>query len=152
MVVKENGAYRVDDEGHPYRSFVPSGAVVEHDGASVTVRKIAFYLRRIEVTLTLVNAGPGQITFLPYGRSVLRDESSVYRLWETRDWLLTDRQLFLGLRLAADARYTGQLNFQVDRRLDDRARSFTLTVAPALREGADTPLEFALPPIAVPAP
>ena len=83
---------------------------------------------------------------------MLRDDTSVYRPWETRNWLLTDRQLFLGLRLASGARYTGQLNFQVSGRFSDQARTFTLSVAPALREGADAPIEFALPPIAVPAP
>lgn len=152
VVVKEHGAYRVDDEGHPYRAVVPADASVEHDGAKVTVRKISFFLRRIECTVTFENAGEGFITFLPYGRTVLRDEQGVYRLYETRDWFLTDRRLFLGLRLATPARYTGALNFQTERRLDDRARTFSLTVAPALREGGDKPLEFAVPPIAVPAP
>ena len=152
IVAKERGAYRIDDEGHPYRSVVPADASVDHDGAKVTVRKLSFFARRIECTVTFENHGESFITFLPYGRTVLRDEQSVYRLLETRDWLLTDRRLFEGLRLAAPARYTGTLNFQADHRLDDRARTFSLTVAPALREGGEKPLEFALPPIAVPAP
>ena len=152
VVARERGGYRIDDEGHPYRSFVPPDASVDHDGAKVAVRKLSFFGRRIECTVTFENHGESFITFLPYGRTVLRDEQNVYRLFETRDWLLTDRRLFEGLRLAAPARYSGTLNFQADHRLDDRARTFSLTVAPALREGGEKPLEFALPPIAVPAP
>lgn len=150
-VLHEHGRYRIDDGGHPYRSFVPSGITAQHRGIKVTVRELAFYARRLEVTLTFENDGQGFVTFLPYGRSFVRDGGAVYHPLRTRDWLLTDRQLFLGLRLAADARYTGQLNFLVDRRLDDRVRSLALVVAPAVGEGAERPEEFDLPPIDVPA-
>ena len=150
-VVRESGRYRINDGGHPYRTFVPNGIVAQRGGVKVIVREVAFYPRRLEVMLTFENDGDAFVTFLPYGRSFMRDGAAVYHPMRTRDWLLTDRQLFLGLRLAADARYTGQLNFLVDRRLDDRARSLALVVAPALAEGADRPEEFTLPPISVPA-
>ena len=151
-VVREGGNYRVNDGGHPYRSFVPDGVRLDRDGVKITVRELAFYPRRIELTLTFENLSNEFVTFLPYGRTVLRDRSAVYRPLVTRNWLLTDRRLFLGLRLAPNARYTGQIDFLVPGRLDDRARTFDLAVAPALPDGADQPEEFALPPIAVPAP
>ena len=150
-IVRIGGRYRVNDGGHPYRTFVPKGSVAQRGGAKVMVRELAFYPRRLEVTLTFENDGNSFVTFLPYGRSVVHDGAATYHPLRTRDWFLTDRQLFLGLRLAADARYTGQLNFLVERRLDDRARFFSLVVAPALEEGADRPVEFDLQPIAVPA-
>lgn len=150
-VVRAGAGYRINDAGHPYRTFVPGGIMTQHNGVKVTVRELAFYPRRLEVTLTFENDGDAFVTFLPYGRSFMRDDAAVYHPLRTRDWLLTDRQLFLGLRLAADARYTGQMNFLVDRRLDDRSHSLALVVAPAVAEGADGPVEFALPPISVPA-
>jgi hypothetical protein len=150
-IVREGNAFRVDDQGHPYRSYVPSGVTIDRNGVKVIVRELAFYPRRIELALTFENDGNAFITFLPYGRTILRDQTSIYRPLDTRNWLLTDRQLFLGLRLAPDARYTGQIDFLTPGRLDDRARTYVLTVAPALSEGADQPIEFALPPIAIPA-
>ena len=151
LIVREGGAYRVDDEGHPYRSFVPANATIDRKGVKITVHELAFYPRRIELALTFENDGTAFVTFLPYGRTILRDEWNIFRPLDTRNWLLTDRQLFLGLRLAPDARYTGQIDFLTAGRLDDRTRTFILTVAPALAEGADQPMEFVLPPIAVPA-
>ncbi|MGH7662604.1 MAG: hypothetical protein ACRENA_17010 [Vulcanimicrobiaceae bacterium] len=150
-VIRERGAYRVVDGGHPYRSIVPSGIVAgDSGGVRVIVRELAFYPRRIEVTLTFENDSNGFVTFLPYGRTLLRDGTARYHPLATRDWLLTDRQLFLGLRLAADARYTGQINFAVTSRAGDGAHAFALVVAPALPAGADRPEEFRLPPIIVP--
>ena len=152
-VVREGNGYRVDDQGHPYRSFLPSGnASVDRNGVKVVVRELAFYPRRIEIALTFENDGNAFMTFLPYGRTLLRDGSNVYHPLDTRNWLLTDRQLFLGLRLAPNARYTGQIDFLAPGRLEDRARTFELTIAPALPEGADQPIEFVMPPITVPAP
>ncbi|MGA3038473.1 MAG: hypothetical protein ABSE64_13425 [Vulcanimicrobiaceae bacterium] len=152
-IVREGKAYRVDDEGHPYRSYVPSGtAAIERNGVKVIVRELAFYPRRIELALTFENDGNAFITFLPYGRTLLREGSNVYHPLDTRNWLLTDRALFLGLRLAPNARYTGQIDFLTPGRLDDRARAYDLTIAPALPEGADQPIDFVLPSIAVPAP
>lgn len=149
-IVREGNAYRVDDEGHPYRSYVPDSAVTRK-GVKIIVRELAFYPRRIELALTFENDGNAFITFLPYGRTLLRDGSNVYHPLDTRNWLLTDRQLFLGLRLAPNARYTGQIDFLTPGRLDERAHTYDLTVAPALPEGADQPIEFVLPAIAVPA-
>ena len=149
-VVKESNGYRIADDGHPYRSVTPQSAL-NRGGVKLTVAELAFFPRRIEVAVTFENDSSSFVTFLPYGRSVLRDESHVYQPLITRNWLLTDRQLFLGLRLAPNARYTGQIDFLTTGRLDDRARRFTLTVAPALRQGADQPEEFTLPAIAVPA-
>jgi hypothetical protein len=128
---------------------VPGQASASANGALVTLRKLSFYPRRIEAVLTFENHGDGLVTFLPLRRSVLKDDTAVYRVYETRDWLLTDRQLFLGLELASPARYTGVLNFETDQRLDDRARTFELSVAPALREAGDAPFSLDFPPLAV---
>lgn len=151
VVIRERGKYRIVDGGHPYRSFVPSRvAARDAGGARVIVRELAFYPRRVEVTLTFENGSNGFVTFLPYGRTLLREGAARYHPLTTRDWLLTDRQLFLGLRLAADARYTGQINFAVWGRVGDGPHTFELIVAPALPAGGERPEEFRLPPIIVP--
>lgn len=148
--VKEGGRIRVRDADHPYRAVLPA-ADVDGNGVRLTVRKLSFYLRRIEAVVTYVNHGDGFVTFLSYRRTVLKDDQQIYPIYETRNWLLTDQQLFLGLRLADGARYTASLNFEANGRLDDRARTFSLSVAPALRDGEDQPFGLEFPPIAVPA-
>ncbi|GAC1421035.1 MAG: hypothetical protein NVSMB5_13980 [Candidatus Velthaea sp.] len=143
-VVAAKGGWRIKDPGHPWRAFAPNASVAK-SGVKATVKKISFFDRRIEAIVTFVNSGDGFVTLLPYGKSVLRDDlGSVYRIIETKDWSLTDRTLFGGLRLAPNAMYTGVLSFESPR-LDQRQRTFSLTIAPALREGADAPFELDLP-------
>ena len=102
--------------------------------------------------MTFANAGEGFVTLLPYDRSVLRDETGrVYPLIsDTASWNNTDRQLFLGVRLAADAQVTGVLSF-ASPRLADRAQRFTLTVSPNLRAGAGAPFALDVANVAAPA-
>ncbi|GAC1418203.1 MAG: hypothetical protein NVSMB64_27940 [Candidatus Velthaea sp.] len=140
-VVAAAGGWRIKDPGHPWRAFAPD-ASASNSSLKATVKKISFFERRIEVIVTFANAGDDFVTLLPYGKSVLRDDlGGVYRIIETKDWSLTDRTLFQGLRLAPNAMYTGVLTFESGR-LDDKVRTFALTIAPALREGADAPFEL----------
>jgi len=144
VITVKGGGYRIKDPGHPWRAFA-SNASVQVDGLRVAVKKISFFARRIEVVATFANLGDGFVTVLPYSRSILRDDAGgLYRVIETKDWGLTDKTLFLGLRLAPNAQYTGTLNFETVP-LDNRPRTFSLTVAPALREGADLPFSVDIP-------
>ncbi len=143
-------AARIKDLGRPWRAFAPATRAASA-GLRVTVKKVSFYDRSIAVVVTLANVGNGYLTVLPYGRSVLRDDlGSIYRPIVDRTWARTDRRLFLGVRLAAGAQITGVLTF-ASPRLDDRARRFTLTLAPSVREGAAAPLAVDVPGIAEPA-
>jgi hypothetical protein len=145
-VISVKGGYRIKDPGHPWRAFAPN-TTLKTNGVSVVVKKVSFFSNRIEVIATFANAGDEFVTLLPYRRSVLRDDlGGVYRIIELKNWQITDKALFLGLRLAPSAQYTGFLNFEAPK-LDDRARSFTLTVAPALREGGDEPFTLEIPGI-----
>ena len=129
----------IKDLGRPWRAFA-SRASTTRDGLRVRVDKVALYARAIAVVVTFANVGDGFITLLPYGRSVLRDDAgNVYRLIGERTGDRVDRRLALGVHLAADAQITGVLSF-ASPRLDDGARRFTLTVGPAVRDGADAPL------------
>jgi hypothetical protein len=135
------------DAGRPWRAFATT-ASASNDGVRVTVKRVAFYARVIRVVVTMQNDGTRFVTLLPYGRSVLRDDAGgIYRPLATRDWHITDEQLFLGLRLAPNSRYTGTMAF-VAPPLDDRARSFTLTLGPSVRDGASLPVSIDVPGIA----
>lgn len=119
-------------------------------GLRIDVRKVSFFAGRVEMILTFTNQGAGFVTILPYGRTVLRDGSGgIYHPLATKLPALTDRRLYEGLRLAANARYSGALNFQVPARFDPKR--LNLTVAPALRDGMDAPFEAVLPQMNVPA-
>jgi hypothetical protein len=137
-VVPDHGGWRIKDPGHPWRAFA-AHASANTNGLRVTVKKMSFFARRIEVTVTFGNLGDAFVTLLPYGKSLLRDASGTpYRIIETRNWWLTDKTLFEGLRLAPNAQYTGTLTFACQP-LDDAQRTYSLTVGPLLVDGADTP-------------
>ncbi len=138
-VVLVSGTWRIKDPGHPWRALA-TDASTRVDGLRVSVKKVSFFARRIETIVTFANLGDRYVTLLPYGKSILRDDvGTPYRIIETRDWALTDKQLFEGLRLAPDAQYTGMLAFACERPLGDGPRVFTLTVAPLMDDGADQP-------------
>ena len=56
------------------------------------------------------------------------------------NWTVTDKRLYQGVPLAPNSQYTGSLAFSAPR-LGGAKRTWSLTVAPALRDGADTPFE-----------
>jgi hypothetical protein len=146
-VAGSGAAARIKDLGRPWRAFA-ARASASAGGLRVTVKKVAFYEHAIAVVVTLANIGDGFLTVLPYGRSVLRDDGGrVYRPIVDPTWARTDRQLFLGVHLAAGAQITGVLSF-ASPRLDDRPRRFTLTVAPNVRDGAAAPFSLDVPDVA----
>lgn len=143
-VLPEHGALHVKDPGKPYRAFASSSAA-DASGLRVTVKKVDFYPDRIDVVATFANVGDNFVTLLPYGKSVLRDDrGGVYRILATKNWTITDKPLFQGVRLAPNSQYTGSLAFTAPR-LGAVKRSWSLTVAPALREGADQPFDVTVP-------
>jgi hypothetical protein len=143
-VLPEHGALHVKDPGKPYRAFA-STSTVSVSGLRVTVKKVDFYPDRIDVVVTFANVGDNFVTLLPYGKSVLRDDrGGVYRIVATKNWSITDKRLYQGVRLAPNSQYTGSLAFSAGR-LGEVTRSWSLSVAPALRDGADAPFEVAVP-------
>ncbi len=140
-VLSEGGALRIKDPGKPYRAFA-ANASASASGLRLTVKKVDFYPGRIDVVVTFANTGSNFVTVLPYGKSVLRDDrGGIYRIAASRDWTVTDKQLFEGVPLAPDAQYTGSLAFAAPR-IGAGRRAWSLTVAPALREGGDVPFEL----------
>lgn len=149
-VLGSGSAARIKDLGRPWRaSAAPVSSTA--NGVRVSIKKVSFYDRAIAVVVTIANVGAGAVTVLPYGRSVLRDGlGAIDRPIVDRNWVRTDRRLFLGVRLPADAQITGVLTF-ASPRLDERPRQFTLTLGPLLREGADAPFALDVAGLAPPA-
>jgi hypothetical protein len=146
-VVSERGGWRIKDPGHPWRAFA-AHAAADMNGLQISVKKVSFFTHRIEAVVSFVNRGTTFVTALPYGRSLLSDAGGeTYRVIETRNWSLTDKTLFEGLRLAPGAEYTGFLSFACAP-LDNTARTFSLTVAPLLLDGADAPFRLDIEGIA----
>ena len=144
-VLPQRGGLRVKDPGKPYRAFA-SRATATVSALRVTVKKVDFFPDRIDVVVTFANLGENFVTVLPYGKSVLRDDrGGVYRILATKNWTITDKRLYEGIPLAPNAQYTGSLAFTAGR-LGDLKRTWTLTLAPALREGGDAPFEV---PVAI---
>jgi hypothetical protein len=140
-ILPEHGTLHVKDPGKPYRAFA-SASTIDASGLRVMVKKVDFFPDRIDVVITFTNLGDNFVTLLPYGKSVLRDDrGGVYRILATKDWTVTDKRLYEGIRLAPNSRYTGLLAFSAGR-LGDVKRTWSLTLAPALREGADEPFEL----------
>jgi hypothetical protein len=147
-LLNENGTVRVKDPYHPWRVIVPEKASNEVDKLRVTLRKISFFTGRVELIVNFANYGDQTVTLLPYGRSVLHDQGGeAYHLITTKLESLTDKNLYLGLRLAGSGQYTGALTFFTPDRF--APKTLSLTVAPQLRDGADAPFSVDLPPVTV---
>ena len=141
---------RVRDLGRPWKSFAVS-TTASSDALRVAVQKISFYGKRISVVVTIANLGTGFVTLLPYGRSTLRDDlGHVYHPAKIDAAARAARTFAFGAHLAANAQLTGALEFDAPRDATD-ARSFALTVAPNVRDGADAPFSVEVAPIVIPA-
>jgi hypothetical protein len=143
-VLPEHGVLHVKDPGKPYRAFA-SASAADASGLRATVKKVDFYPDRIDVIVTFTNTGDNFVTILPYGKSVLRDDrGGVYRILATKNWTVTDKKLYEGARLAPNSQYTGSIAFTAPR-FGDVKRTWSLTLAPALREGGDAPFDVTVP-------
>jgi hypothetical protein len=148
-VVREHGVLHIKDPGKPYRAFA-SASTVDTSGLRISVKKFEFFPDRIDLIVTFANVGDNFVTILPYGKSVLRDDQGgVYRILAIKNWAITDKRLFEGIPLAPNAQYTGWLAFSATR-LDSHKRAWSLTVAPALRDGSDAPFDVTIPVVPQP--
>lgn len=149
-VVRENNTYAIVDVGHPYKIIKPEIGATSN-GVRVILHAVEFYPDVIAMTLTMQNLQSGFAMLFPYNKTVLTDDRDrVYHALITKDWRLTDRQLFLGLRLAGNEEYTGVMRFVIP--VHAIAREFHLEISPVVRDRAALPFSVRLPAVqAVPA-
>lgn len=147
-IVGSGSAIGIKDPYRPWRVVVPQWSATAN-GVTVDVRKISFYTGRVELLLSFENRGTTTVTILPYGRTVVRDDTGgVHQPIETKLRQFTDPELYKGVLLAPDARYTGAMTFFTP----DRFTPATLsaTIAPLLADGADAPFTLDLPAYPIP--
>jgi hypothetical protein len=143
-ILRGPSGYVIKDPLHPWRALAPPGVTGMANGLRVSVRKLSFYTGRLEIVATFANFGDTAVTVLPYGRTVLRDQSGkTFPLIASRLGTLTDKTLYTGLRLAGSSQYTGFLTFLTPDRF--LPKTLSLTIAPALTDGADAPFGISLP-------
>jgi hypothetical protein len=148
-IVNVGGALGIKDPYHPWRAIAPENWSVTTSGVTATVRKIAFFTGRVELTIAFDNRSESTVTLLPYGRSVVRDQSgAVHQPIETKLQGLTDAELYKGVLLQSGARYTGTMTFFTANRF--APTSLSVTLAPMLADGADAPFNLELPTYVLP--
>ncbi len=148
-IVHDGGELGIKDPYHPWRAIVPEHWTAIASGVTVIVRKLSFYTGRLELLMTFQNRGDATVTILPYGRSIVRDDTdAVHRPIATKLAGLTDAGLYEGVRLAPGAQYTGAMTFFTSDRFTPSALS--ATIAPLLADGADAPFDLELPDYPVP--
>lgn len=141
----------IKDPFHPWYALAPSDVTTSANGVSATVRTISFYAGRLDVLVTFENRSEATVTLLPYGRTVVRDDTGlVHTAIRSKLVGLTDKALYEGLRLPPSGEYTGTMTFFTANRFVPKR--LEITFAPVLADGADAPFELALPAVRVPPP
>ncbi len=149
-IVPGTQGFAIKDPFHPWYAFAPAAATARANGIRVWIRKLSFYTGRVAVLATFANTSDRTVTILPYGRSLVRDDTGrTHAPIRSRLPGLTDATLYKGLLLPPSAQYTGEITFFTADRF--RPKYLRITFAPALVDGADAPFEWTLPVLPVPA-
>ena len=148
-IVSTGGVLGIKDPYHPWFAFDPENWSATANGVTATVRKVSFFTGQAEFVITFENRSDTTVTALPYGRTVIRDDSGkVHQPIETNIPALTDRELYAGVRIAPGAEYTGTMTFLTANRFTPA--SLSATISPFLADGADAPFALELPTFTLP--
>jgi hypothetical protein len=142
-------AWGVKELVQPWKSYAPktSGRT---DGLVAIVDRVEFFDRRIQVDCTLRNLGTQAVQVLPLLKSTLAIAGgATYRALGTASFPLNDRQFFEGVRIYPEHQAVGWINFAVPSHTDVDMTA-TLTVAPAIADGAAAPVSVTVGPVRLP--
>ncbi|MBV8170671.1 MAG: hypothetical protein JO219_01940 [Candidatus Eremiobacteraeota bacterium] len=145
FALRANDTWRVKQLYQPWKSYAPevSGSA---QGITVTVHRVQFYDKRIQVDCSVANTSPNPVQVLPLGKSVLDDGAAKIPALNSADFPLNDVRFFEGLRLLPRQDASGYINFPVTQKKDED-QTFTLTVAPAIFDGAEQTFPIVVGPI-----
>jgi len=135
FALRENGAWRLKQLSQPWKAYAV-GASGNAQGVEVTVHRVEFYDKRIELDCTIRNDGKTAVQVLPLGKSVLDDGANKVPAMNEANFPLNDVGFFEGFRLPPGQQRAGFINFPTSQR-QDADQTFTLTVAPAIFDGAE---------------
>jgi len=141
----ENGAWRVKQLYQPWKSYAPN-ITGSAQGIAITVHRIEFYDKRIQIDCTIRNGSTTPAQVLPLGKSVLDDGAAKVPALNDATFPLNDLGFFEGLRLLPGHQASGYINFPVARK-KDQEQTLTMTVAPAIFDGAEQPFGVVVGPI-----
>ncbi|MBV8223362.1 MAG: hypothetical protein JO293_08375 [Candidatus Eremiobacteraeota bacterium] len=147
FALRDNGVWRVKQLYQPWKSYAPE-ITGTAQGVSVTVHRIQFFDKRIQIDCTVRNDAKTPVQVLPLGKSVLDDGATKTPALDTAAFPLNSLAFFEGFRLLPRYESSGYINFPVTEK-KDADRSFTLTIAPAVFDGVDQTFGVVVGPIQV---
>jgi len=145
FALRTGGAWGVKEIYEPWKSYAPKTSV-RAGGLEVTVDRIEFFDRRIQVVCTLRNVGSKPVQTLPLLQSTLHVGASTVAAMNSADFPLNDRALFEGARLYPYHQFVGYINFPWTSH-DDVDLSATLVVRPIVEDGAQRPVAATVGPM-----
>jgi hypothetical protein len=148
FALRTGGAWGIKEIYEPWKSYAPK-ASGHAGGLDVTVDRIEFFDRRIQVVCTLRNTGAKPFQVLPLLRSTLRIGGSTVAAMNTADFPLNDRALFEGARVYPYHQLVGYINFPWTSH-DDVDLSATLVIQPIVEDGAQGPVSATIGPMRLP--
>jgi hypothetical protein len=146
FALRENGAWRVKELYQPWKSYAPNIAGGAQ-GIEVEVNRIEFYDKRIRLDCTIRNKSTVGVQVLPLARTTL-DDGSGAKIPAMNDatFPLNDTGFFEGMHLQPGKAAVGFINFPIASR-NDQDQTFTLSLAPAIADGADQMFNISVGPI-----
>jgi hypothetical protein len=145
FALHENGSWRVKQLYQPWKSYA-SEVAGSAQGVTVTVHRVQFFDKRVQLDCTVLNGSATPVQVLPLGKSVLDVGGAKIPALNSATFPLNNVAFFEGLRLLPKQQTSGYINFPVAQKKDEN-QTFTLTVAPAIFDGAEQTFAIVVGPI-----
>jgi len=146
FALRSGDRWGVKELVQPWKSYAPhvSG---RNGGLVAIVERVAFFSGHVQIYCTLRNLGAKPIQVLPLlkSRLVMIPDGAVAALDEA-SFPPNDRQFFEGVRIYPAHQAVGYVVFPLPKRVDGDV-TMTLTVRPAIEDGASAPMEVTVGPL-----
>jgi hypothetical protein len=146
FALSENGAWRVKELYQPWKSYAPN-ASGSAQGVEVVVHRIEFYDTRLRFDCTIRNTGSVGVQVLPLAKTTLDDGSGAkIPAMNEATFPLNDMGFFEGTHLQPGRQTVGFINFPIAQK-KDQDMTLSLSVAPAIADGAEQTFNIVVGPI-----
>ena len=146
FALNENGTWRVKELYQAWKSYATdvSGSA---QGVEVAVRRVEFYDKRLTLDCTIRNTGSIGVQVLPLGKTTLDDGSGAkIPAMNEAKFPLNDVGFFEGMHLLPGQQAVGFINFPIAQK-KDVDQTLTLTLGPAITDGAEQTFSIVVGPI-----
>ena len=148
FALRSGGSWGVKEIYVPWKSYRPK-TQGRTGSLEVTVDRVEFYDRRVQVDCTLRDVGSKPLQVLPLLKSTLTLGATTAAALAAPDFPLNDRQFYDGVRLYPLHQIVGFINFPLSSR-SDRSYTARLVVGPVVEDGAAGPGTVVVDAIALP--